>query len=56
MDPSPQGRTPRHRRHARGRRVPPDLAHLTNGAVRAEFETKVLGYLRCARASGSIHY
>jgi NAD(P)-dependent dehydrogenase (short-subunit alcohol dehydrogenase family) len=30
--------------------VPPKLAELTDDAVRAEFETKLLGYLRCARA------
>jgi NAD(P)-dependent dehydrogenase (short-subunit alcohol dehydrogenase family) len=30
--------------------APPALAELTDGAVRADFDTKVLGYLRCARA------
>ncbi|MEU7810796.1 SDR family oxidoreductase [Pseudonocardia sp. NPDC049154] len=30
--------------------APPPLADLTDGEVAADFDTKVLGYLRCARA------
>jgi NAD(P)-dependent dehydrogenase (short-subunit alcohol dehydrogenase family) len=33
-----------------GGSAPPPLAELTDDALRAEVETKVLGYLRCARA------
>lgn len=33
-----------------GGSAPPRLADLTDDALRAELETKVLGYLRCARA------
>ena len=33
-----------------GAGTPPKLAELTDDAVRIEFETKLLGYLRCARA------
>ncbi|XNL81156.1 SDR family NAD(P)-dependent oxidoreductase [Actinomadura madurae] len=30
--------------------APPTLADLTDGEVQRDFDTKVLGYLRCARA------
>jgi NAD(P)-dependent dehydrogenase (short-subunit alcohol dehydrogenase family) len=35
---------------AAGGTTPPGLSKLTDDGVRAEFEVKVLGYLRCARA------